>query len=83
MTDSARLSPEESLAFIGGGNMASAIIGGLIQQGLPASRIEVVEPLEEARARLLQSLGVRATATPGPQLQNASLVVWAVKPQMF
>jgi pyrroline-5-carboxylate reductase len=83
MTDSARLSPEESLAFIGGGNMASAIIGGLIQQGLPASRIEVVEPLEEARKRLQQSFGVQAMATPGPQLQRASLVVWAVKPQMF
>ena len=83
MTDSARLSPQEPLAFIGGGNMASAIIGGLIQQGLPASRIEVVEPFEEARTRLQQSFGVQAMATPGPQLQRASLVVWAVKPQMF
>jgi len=83
MIDSARLSTQEPLAFIGGGNMASAIIGGLIQQGLPASRIEVVEPFEEARARLQQSFGVQAMATPGPQLQRASLVVWAVKPQMF
>ncbi len=63
--------------------MASAIIGGLIRQGLPASSIEVVEPFEEARARLQQAFGVRAMAAPGPQLQRASLVVWAVKPQMF
>ena len=63
--------------------MASAIIGGLIRQGLPAARIEVVEPFDEARTRLQQSFGVRAMAAPGPQLQAASLVVWAVKPQMF
>ncbi len=83
MTDAARLSPDEPLAFIGGGNMASAIIGGLIRQGLPASAIEVVEPLDEARARLQQAFGLRPMAAPGPQLQRASLVVWAVKPQMF
>ncbi|MEY4712356.1 MAG: putative pyrroline-5-carboxylate reductase [Pseudomonadota bacterium] len=78
------LSPsQEPLAFIGGGNMASAIIGGLIRQGLPAASIEVVEPFEQARARLQQSLGVQAMAAPGPQLERASLVVWAVKPQMF
>ncbi|MEY2617585.1 MAG: putative pyrroline-5-carboxylate reductase [Pseudomonadota bacterium] len=83
MTDSARPSPQDPLAFIGGGNMASAIIGGLIRQGLPATAIEVVEPFEEARARLQQAFGVQALAAPGPQLQRASLVVWAVKPQMF
>ncbi len=83
MTDSAHPSQHDSLAFIGGGNMASAIIGGLIRQGLPAARIEVVEPFDEARARLKQSFGVRAMAAPGPQLQQSSLVVWAVKPQMF
>ncbi len=83
MTDGARSFPQEPLAFIGGGNMASAIIGGLIRQGLPASSIEVVEPFEEARARLQQAFGVQAMAAPGPQLQRASLVVWAVKPQMF
>ena len=38
------------IAFIGGGNMASAILGGLIRQGLPVSAVEVVEPFEEARA---------------------------------
>ncbi len=83
MTDRTLSSSQDTLAFIGGGNMASAIIGGLLRQGLPAARIEVVEPVEAARTRLQQSLGVNAMAAPGPQLQAASLVVWAVKPQMF
>ncbi|RYF21343.1 MAG: pyrroline-5-carboxylate reductase [Comamonadaceae bacterium] len=71
------------IAFIGGGNMASAIIGGLIRQGVSTSHIEVVEPWGEARAALLQAHGITAMVKPGPELERASLVVWAVKPQTF
>lgn len=71
------------VAFIGGGNMASAILGGLIHQGLPISQIEVVEPWDEARAALQRQFGVVAQATAGPQLERAVVVVWAVKPQTF
>ncbi|MFT3813499.1 MAG: pyrroline-5-carboxylate reductase [Acidovorax sp.] len=76
-------STHPAIAFVGGGNMASALIGGLIGQGHPASQFEVVEPWDEARATLRQRFGIEALAQPGPQLARAQLVVWAVKPQTF
>jgi pyrroline-5-carboxylate reductase len=63
--------------------MASAIIGGLIRQGLPASQIEVVEPFEPARDALRQNFGLAAQPAPTAALARAGLVVWAVKPQTF
>jgi pyrroline-5-carboxylate reductase len=75
--------PRERIAFIGGGNMASAIIGGLIRQGLPPEQLQVVEPWAEQRARLQQQWPIRVFDAPGVSLTAATLVVWAVKPQVF
>ena len=55
----------ERIAFIGGGNMASAIIGGLIRQGTTTEAIDVVEPSAEARAALHRQHGVAAQAQAG------------------
>lgn len=72
-----------SIAFIGGGNMASALIGGLVQAGQSPQSLIVVEPSEAQRERLAQQFGVRADAEATPRLAEARLVVWAVKPQSF
>lgn len=71
------------LLFVGGGNMASAIMGGLIQQGLPANQIDVLEPFAEQRAKLTAQFGVNVHEHTNPALAACDLVVWAVKPQIF
>lgn len=73
----------DNIAFIGGGNMASAIIGGLLKNGMAASQLQVVEPLEEQRIKLKQQFGLAVNESAGEALASASMVVWAVKPQTF
>ena len=74
---------QHHIAFIGGGNMATAMVSGLLKQGLPAAQIDVVEPFAEARERLQSQLDITAQAEAGPFLSQASIVIWAVKPQTF
>jgi pyrroline-5-carboxylate reductase len=62
------------ITFIGGGNMASAIIGGLLRQGMTTQQIDVVEPYAEARDKLQAQFGITALHGPGPALAKASLV---------
>lgn len=73
----------QAIAFIGGGHMASALIGGLRAQGLEGHLIEVVEPLPEQGERLRRRWGVQSSVQAHPGLSRADLVVWAVKPQVF
>ena len=73
----------EQIAFIGGGNMASAVIGGLLRAGLSAAQILVVEPHEPQRHKLAADFGLQPLAAGDACLAGASTVVWAVKPQLF
>ncbi|MDE2295058.1 MAG: pyrroline-5-carboxylate reductase [Gammaproteobacteria bacterium] len=69
------------LAFIGGGNMAAALIGGLLRRGLRPAQVVVAEPGEERRRWLRTQLGVDAFADNALAAARADVVVLAVKPQ--
>ena len=71
----------DRIAFLGGGNMARALIAGLLRQGLPAARIHVGEPRETVRQSLARDLGVLVTDVNADAIRAAALVVLAVKPQ--
>jgi pyrroline-5-carboxylate reductase len=71
-----------TLTFIGGGNMARSLIGGLLSNGVAASRMRVVDPNESQR-QLLANLGVAAYATQEEALMGSDVIVLAVKPQMM
>ncbi|MFS8929986.1 pyrroline-5-carboxylate reductase [Cupriavidus taiwanensis] len=72
-----------TFGFLGGGNMASALIGGLIARGVPAGAIRVVDPFPEAQQRLARDLGVHAAAAPDAAFGASDVLVLAVKPQQF
>ncbi|MFZ4480843.1 MAG: pyrroline-5-carboxylate reductase [Rhodoferax sp.] len=74
---------DKRIAFIGGGNMANAIIGGLLRQGMAPSQIDVVEPFAETGDKLKASCSVNVQTQAGAFLANAELVIWAIKPQTF
>jgi pyrroline-5-carboxylate reductase len=71
------------ITFIGGGNMASALIGGWVRRGGDAAGICVVEPQAASRARLASDFCVRAIETPDATALHCDLIVLAVKPQQM
>jgi pyrroline-5-carboxylate reductase len=71
------------ICFIGGGNMASALIGGLLKRGFASAHLHVVEINAEACTRLHNDFGVRASADLAESVQHADVVVLAIKPQQL
>ena len=72
-----------NICFIGGGNMATSLIGGLIAQGHAANSISVNDPNEAQREQLTTQYGINTFADCTPALADADIVVLAVKPQVM
>lgn len=71
------------IVFIGGGNMASCLIGGMIANGMASEKILVSEPGAEARQKLSELHGIETTADNRAAATQATLLVLAVKPQIM
>lgn len=74
---------QAEISFIGGGNMARSLIGGLLADGLAADVIRVAEPDAGRRQALAADFGISAVESNMQAAQNADVVVLAVKPQVM
>lgn len=71
------------IAFVGAGNMATSLIGGLIARGVPAENIKASEPVAEQRERIAREHGIVVAADNAAAVAGAQIVVLAVKPQVM
>ena len=69
------------IAFIGAGNMATSLIGGLLAKGLKAAQIRASDPGAETRAKVAAEHGIELFADNAQAIQDADVIVIAVKPQ--
>ena len=72
-----------NIAFIGGGNMARSLIGGLVKQGCKPECITVSDPRPEQLEQLAEAFGVCVTPDNLEAASKAAMLVFAVKPQVF
>lgn len=82
--DSTSPSPSTPVvAFIGGGNMARSLIGGMIARGADPTRVRVADPVPAVREALTADFGVQTFATATEAVDQATVWVLAVKPQVM
>lgn len=72
---------QPKIAFIGAGNMANAILTGLVKNGYPAQKLTATAPSDTNLAKLRQQLAINTTHNNVEAAQNADVIVLAVKPQ--
>ncbi|EDY87019.1 pyrroline-5-carboxylate reductase [gamma proteobacterium HTCC5015] len=72
-----------TLCFIGGGNMARSLIGGLVANGYPGEQIRVAEPNQENRTRLENEYGIQGFSDNQAAVDQCDAIVLAVKPQIL
>ena len=71
------------ITFIGGGNMARSLIGGLVATGISNKNISVSEPKADLREKLTEDFGVNALEENASAVVGANVIVLAVKPQIL
>ena len=71
------------ITFLGGGNMATALIGGLLNKGFMADDMVVIEINEENHKHLRRRYGVSCVAAPTPEALSCDVLLLAVKPQQL
>lgn len=72
-----------TIGFIGGGNMATSLIGGLVADGLSLSQIRVAEPEADRQQFLATRFGLRAETQGAALAGEVDILVLAVKPQVM
>lgn len=83
MIDFSNTSAQPNIAFIGAGNMAKAVIAGLIRAGYEAKKITVTAPSLTNREKLHQQFGVLHTDNNSQAVKDANVIILAVKPQLM
>lgn len=77
------MNPNPRIAFIGAGNMASAMIGGLIQSGIAACHLSAADPYAPGLEQAQQRFGIQTSTDNNAIIANADVVILAVKPQQL
>lgn len=74
---------QAKITFIGAGNMASSIVGGLIKKGFPAENITATDPYQPSLDKLGAEFGVNINADNGIAAKKSDVIVLAIKPQVM